>query len=198
LSRAEWEKSRVQREAGSSSQGYLAVTPGPEERSKQSNAQRTVRMSLYLSFYQVWTAASSPDERSDIRDHVSAASNWRTAFRIQPTFHGKLSCAATRRFLSITPSRFARPSYARGDRLGYRFAHPGYACSLVANKCVAMHSRVWRCTVAGPVAGSYRSSWPRMCDAVHTSIAGKTIESMPECAREGEQSNGCHPEREFE
>src|SRR6516165_7562508 len=46
-SRAELEKSRVQREAGSSSQGYSAVTPGPEERSKQSNAQRTVRMSRY-------------------------------------------------------------------------------------------------------------------------------------------------------
>src|SRR5262249_55312491 len=57
LSRAELEKSPVQREAGSSSQGYSAVTPGLEERSTQSNAQRTVRMSRYLSFYEVWTAA---------------------------------------------------------------------------------------------------------------------------------------------
>jgi quinol monooxygenase YgiN len=57
ISRAEREKSRVQREAGSSSQGYFAVNPGLKERSKQSNAQRTVRMSLYLSCHQVWTAA---------------------------------------------------------------------------------------------------------------------------------------------
>jgi hypothetical protein len=41
LSRAELEKSRVQREAGSSSQGYVAAIPGLEKNSKPSNAQRT-------------------------------------------------------------------------------------------------------------------------------------------------------------
>src|SRR5262245_46342034 len=70
LSRGELEKSRVQREAGSSSQGYSAVTPGLEERSKPSNAQRTVRMSLYLSFYQVWTAARAAALTSSVARHT--------------------------------------------------------------------------------------------------------------------------------
>src|SRR5215510_5330512 len=54
--------------------------------------------------------ASSPDERSEIRDHASAASNRRTAFRMQPPFHGNprvrlldSSCQSRRR-------RFARRS----------------------------------------------------------------------------------------
>src|SRR5262249_44720331 len=83
LSRAELEKSRVQREAGSSSQGYSAVTPGLEESSKQSNAQRTIRMSLCLSCYQVWTAGRAA-AGSTAETEADAGCNTRAALQRLP------------------------------------------------------------------------------------------------------------------